>query len=227
MDLNEAFNFLNFWVNKKTGAWYSIDELAEIVDRGQISYYTDIKPQYATSTLIKETLAPFKDVYNFTPTNTISGYIVIPSNLNYLDLLDVQITYTDNGRTVYRGIKMVNEDERAVRLNSQTNPVNAENPIGEIVATRYIKIYPTSSGYTGSVTYLRRPIKPVYAYTVISGRVINYDAVNSVQLEWKETDINKILLKALQSIGINLSDQEIQQWSQIKTQENFIGQNRL
>ena len=87
-------------------------------------------------------------------------------------------------------------------------------------------MYP-AAGYTGSVTYLRRPVAPVYAYTTISGRVIVYDPVNSVQLEWKQTDIIPILLKALSSIGINLSNSDLGQFSQIKTQGNFLGQNRL
>lgn len=226
MDLQQAFFILNFFINKYTGSWYTVSELQTLVDNGQISYYTDIKPKYATSQLVKDTLSIFRATYNFNPTNTISGYIVVPSNSNYLDLLDVQITYQISNRTVYTPVKMINEDERAIRLNSQVDPVTVTSPVGEQTAPRYIRLYP-QSGYTGTVTYFRRPVAPIFAYTVISGRVIVYDQAASTQLEWRVTEIIPICLKALRSMGINLTDGEISQFSQLATEGNFTGQNRL
>lgn len=226
MNIQEAHDFLNFWINKNTGAFYTIPEIDLIIDRGQMSLYSDLKPKYATSQLVKDSLSPFRRVYPFTPTDTISGYIVVP-DLEYLDLLDLQITFDISGRGIgYYPIDMVNEDERAHRLNSQIDPVTITSPVGEETAPRYFRMYPLA-GYTGSVTYFRRPRKPVFSYTLVSGRIPIYNPITSVQLEWKETDQNAVLLKALQSIGINLSAQEIQNFAQIKTQENWAGQNRI
>lgn len=224
--INEVFNILNFWIGKERGAYYTITELEDLCHIGQLAYYSDIKPKYATSQLIKEILSPFKRKYNFTPSVTISGYIVIPSNVNYLDLLDVQIQYVEDGRTIYVPIPMVNEDERSYALNSQINPVSVTSPIGEMDVPRFIRLYPTS-GYTGTATYFKEPTKPVFGYNLISGRVIVYDAATSTQLEWRSTEITQVVLKALSSIGINLSDQEVQQFSQIKTQSNYAGVNHL
>ena len=226
MTIKEVVDFLNFFINKSTGAWYTIPECLSVLDRGQLSLFEDLKPRASTSQNIKDALAPFRATYNFTPTTTVSGYIVIPSNSDYLNLLDVQISYAISNRTIYAGVAMVNEDERANRLNSQIDPVTVTSPIGEIVAPRYIRLYPTS-GYTGTVTYYRRPVKPVYAYTVISGRVIVYDEANSTQLEWSETWINSLIAKSLATIGINLSDDQLTQYAQLKTQENYQGVNML
>lgn len=226
MNINECVDFLNFWIAKERGAYYTIAELTELIDRGQMSYYSDIKPKYATSTLVKEILSPFKRKYNFTPSNTISGYIVIPSNVDYLDLLDVQIEYTISNRTLYVGVPMVNEDERADKLNSQIDPVTITNPIGEMDIPRFIRLYPLS-GYTGTVTYFKRPVKPVFAYTVISGRIIVWDSGNSVNLEWRDSETEFILLKSLASIGINLSAQDVSQFAEIKSQSNYQGINHL
>lgn len=227
MDLQAEFDFLNFWINKKQGAWYTIPELELLVDRGQMSLYSDLQPDWATSQRIKDALAPFLASYDFTPTDTISGYIVIPSNSNYLNLGNVQIEYAISGRTFYVDVKMMNPDERASVLNSQTNPVSVTNPAGEMRTPRLIKLYPQNVGYTGTVDYLRRPVKPVFAYTVISGRIIVYDPVNSVQLEWSENWINPLLIKCLESIGINLSDQEMSQWAETKSQQNFQSVNMI
>jgi len=226
VNLEEAFEYLNFWINKKTGSWYTISELEMLADRGQMSYYSDIKPQYSRSLLIREILSPFKAEYSATPSNTVSGYIVLPSNSNYLDLLDIQIQYQISNTIVYYGVPVVAEDERSIRLNSQVDPVTVTSPIAEIIAPRYIKIWP-QSGYTGTVTYLRRPAKPVFGYNLISDRVVVYDPNTSTQLEWRETEINAVLLKALISIGINLTDEEIQNYAQIKTNDNWVGQNRI
>lgn len=226
MNINDVFNILNFWIAKERGAYYTIPELEDLTDIGQLAYYSDEKPKYATSQLVKEILSPFKRKYDFTPSTTISGYIVIPSNVDYLDLLAVQIEYQISNRTIYAPVEMVNEDEKADRLNSQIDPVTITSPIGEMDIPRFIRLYPTA-GYTGTATYFKRPVKPVFGYSVISGRVIVYNPLTSTQLEWRDTEITKVILKSLESIGINLSDQQVQQFAQIKSQENFLGQNHL
>lgn len=226
MNLQEAYNFLNFWINKYTGAWYSPEELDAITDRGQISYYSDLQPKYATSQRVKDVLSPFRASYTFTTGTTPLGVITIPSNLNYLDLLDCYITTTISGRIVrYFPVEMVNEDERIDRLNSQIDPVTIATPFGEFIGKAIIQLWPNEPN-EGVVNFLRRPVKPNFVYTVISNRVIVYNNGASTQLEWRESDQNAILLKTLSSIGINLSDGEIQQYAEVKTQQNFIGQNR-
>jgi hypothetical protein len=74
---------------------------------------------------------------------------------------------------------------------------------------------------------MRRPKKPVYGYNVVGGRNIVYDPINSVQLEWRDTDINMILVKALLSVGINLSDAEVSQFAEMKSQQNYQGVNHI
>lgn len=223
MNISDAFGFLNFWINKKTGAYYTIPELEELCNFGQLALYTDYKAKYASSQLIKDALSPFREVYNFT--TQASGYVIVP-NTNYLDLLDLQIYFQISNRTVYYPVKMINEDERANRLNSQIDPVTVTSPIGEQTAPRTFRLYPAAS-YNGNVTYLRKPVPPVFGYDVISGRVIVYNPSTSTQFEWRDTEISSILLKALSSIGINLTSADVENWSQTKTTENYQNVNRL
>ncbi|HMW10999.1 MAG TPA: hypothetical protein PJ987_11210 [Bacteroidia bacterium] len=222
MNLNDIFNFLNFYINKFTGSWYTIEELEDLLDFGQMALYSDLKPKYATSQLIKDALSPFRETYNFT--TQISGYVIVPDS-TYLDLLDIQIYFQVSNRTVYYPVDLVNEDTRAQRLNSQIDPVTITSPIGEQTAPRTFRLYPIGV-YNGNVTYLRRPIKPVFGYSVISGRIIVYDPNTSTQLEWRETEIPSIIIKALSSIGINIGSQEVMQWSEIKSQQNYLNTNR-
>ncbi len=225
MNISECFDFLNFWINKNTGAFYTVTELTSLLDRGQLAHYTDLKPKYATSQYIKDALSPFKRKYNFTPTDTISGYIVV-QDTDYLDVMDLQIQYQISALTVYYPVEIINEDERANRLNSQIDPVTVTSPIAEQVAQRYFRMYPLS-GYTGVISYFRRPIAPVFGYYTVSGRIIVYDPATSTQLEWRENEIDTILLKALRSIGINLTSMDIAQWSEQQSGQNFSGVNKL
>jgi hypothetical protein len=224
MTLQESFDFLNFWINKRLGAWYTIPELEQLCDRGQMAYYSDVKSKYATSQLVKDTLSPFRDTYNFT--TAVSGYVIVPTDRNYLDLLDIQVFFQISDRTVYAPVRIVNEDERAERLNSQIDPVTATSPIGEQYAPGTFRLYPATA-HNGTITFLRRPVKPVFSYTILSGRVIVFNEGASTNLEWRETDIVPVLLKALQSVGINLSAADVAQFAELKTQQNFQSVNRL
>jgi hypothetical protein len=228
LNISEAANFLNFWYNKSTGAWFTIDELMEVIDRGQMALYNDYQPKASTSQRIKDALAPFRETLNFTPADTVGGVLTVPTDRNYLNLLDLSIRYAISGRGITKQVPLaiLNEDERADRLNSQIDPVAITSPIAEQIGTASWQLYPESQ-YFGKVTFYRRPVKPVYGYSVISGRVIVYNPDTSTQLEWQETQITEVLLKALASVGINLSDQEIQQWSQIQNTQNFNGVNHL
>jgi len=303
MNIKECVDFINFWIRKERGAFYTIEESIELIDRGQVAYYNDLIPKYATSQIIKDSLSPFRAKYSFTSTNIVDGIITIPNYTfrtgvrgltttslgfnksitsamsatdkikiesitnnftndilavtndrqisftatavsvtpnyelgnvfinkynddgqnNYLDLLDVSIQV--NG--IYYAVKMVNEDELSNRLNSQIDPVNASNPVGEVLQLRKIQLYPKVNTYTGNVSYMRKPLKPVYGYTIVGGRTIQYDPATSTQLEWRESDINMVLLKALSSIGINLSDAEVSQFAELKSQQNYQGVNHL
>ena len=222
MNLNDILNFLNFYINKFTGGWYTVEELENLLDFGQMAVYSDLKPKYATSQLVKDALSPFRDVYNFT--TLVSAYIIVPDT-TYLDLLDIQIYFQISNRRIYYSIKLYNEDERADRLNSQLDPVTATSPIGEQTAPKTFRLYPASA-YNGNVTYLRRPIKPVFGYTTVSGRVIVYNPSTSTQLEWRDTEIPEILIKSLKSIGINIGSQEVQAWSQANSEANYMNMNR-
>lgn len=231
MNIKECVDFINFWIRKERGAFLTIEESIEVIDRGQIAYYNDIIPKYATSQIIKDCLQPFKARYNFNVPPSDPQLITVP-NSDYLDMLSMEIRYTENGTTVYYPIKMVNEDEIADRLNSQIDPVTSKAPVGEMYSARTVKLYPDNATYVGTITYMRRPVKPVYDYNIISGRIINFIPPNvpgstTVNLEWRETDINMVLIKALSNIGINLSDGEVMQYAQLKSQENYQGVNHI
>lgn len=223
MNLQDVFNELNFYIGKFTGSYFSISELENLIDIGQMGVYSDLKPKYATSQLSKDALSPFRETYNFT--TQVSGYVIVPDT-TYLDLLDLQIYFQVSNRTIYYPVPMINEDVRAERLNSQIEPVTITSPIGEQTAPRTFRLYPVGA-YNGNVTYLRRPVKPVFGYSVISGRVIVYNPNTSTQLEWADPYIQTVIIKSLEAAGINLRAEDISAFAAAKSQGNYVNMNRL
>lgn len=227
LNIQEATDLLNFFINKFTGAWYTVPEAVSLIDRGQISLYSDLQPKASTSQRIKDALSPFKSNPPYTTTTASDGVVTVPSNQNYLNLLDFQVPVTINGRTIYRGLKILNEDERADALNSQIDVVSATSPIVEQIGKGIFQIYPATVYANVKVSFYRRPVAPVFAFTVTGGRVINYNSGGSTQLEWHEQWHNTIIIKALSIIGINIGEADVMQYAEIKSQQNYQSVNMI
>lgn len=179
---------------------------------------------------IHDDLSMFKEVYEFNAsdydaaTNTNgtgpSGVLRLPAD--YLHLLALlNVAYDNNlqaNRT--RPFDTLNEDQLAERLDSHFLAPSSTHPCAMIAGKlavdgyRYVQFFP-ETGKSGKLWYLRRPAKPVYAYTV-SNRVETHDAGNSTDLEWADQVVNEIMMGALSLLGINLSDMNVAQYSEQK-----------
>lgn len=217
MDLNEFYNQINFYVNKAQGSWFAPGELDLMVDRAQITLFNRYYLQFATSQRIADAIGIFKFDMSFT--TLVNGIINMPSN--YLDLVSVYtlVTY-DDSVTRQRAVEIIPENQLSIRLNSQVCPVSVYDPIGVQLNDNDVQLYPKMI-HNGVCTYLRRPSKPFFSYTLVSGRVIVYDVNTSIQLEWNEKDYKSIAMIVLEELGINMSEQDITEWGAAKNTQNF------
>ena len=219
MTLDKAYDLLNFFVNKHQGAYFTMAELDLVVDRAQHTLFNGYYTQYATSQRLNDALAPFKVDYTFTTSVTPLGRLTMPSL--YLNLLSVStVVLGADGVSRQNALKVLNEDEISIRLKSQVNPVTIDDPVAVLKAGPTLQLYP-SIPQAGILTYLRSPVAPKYGYTLVSGRVIVYNPLTSVQLEWSDKDIVSILQIALNTLGINMGEQDVLQWSEGKYQQNM------
>jgi hypothetical protein len=227
MDLQVVHNLVNFLLNKAQGAWYSPEDIDDLIlDPGQISLYNDYYSRYATTQRLDDALAPFKAApFVFTNGTTPDGLVNTPAD--YFDLLDIYTLVTSvTNVTTRKPCPAVEEDEVTYRMNSQIDPNSTSNPFCRITTNWDIQLYPNVP-QTGVMTYLRRPVKPFFSYTLLSGRLIVYNAGLSTQLEWGDTQILSVVIKGLGLIGINIGEQDIMQWSEMKDQQNIAGQIKL
>jgi hypothetical protein len=215
MNLDEIYTLLNFYINKEQGGWYSPEELTMIVDRAQRTLFNNYYLKYQTSQRLDDALAPFKNSFAFT---ALLGVLNNPSD--YQDMLAITTTVTDGDDvTTMRPVEILTNDELAYRNLSQIDPPSVFSPIALRIQNTTWQLYPIVQ-HNGVMVYLKKPRTPFYSYTLMSGRVIVYDPAFSVQLEWNEKDILSIILIALNGLGINLSEPDILQWSEMKNQQN-------
>jgi hypothetical protein len=209
--------WIDFLTDKAQGVYFTHEEKDMALDRAQMQYYNEQYAYYAVAQKMQESLSPFKTKYSFLTSDTPSGLITAPADYQYL--IGGQIVYMESSRTRYKALKVVSSDELAYRLDSQVRPVTATKPIavmaGKVSGISLIQLYPKQT-FAGEIDYLRRPAVPKYAYTQ-SGREFTYDSANSVQMEWGESELNEIILRALSFLGISIDDQLVTQYAEAKS----------
>lgn len=226
MTLDVAYNFLNFWINKVFGTYYTPPELDLIVDRAQMSLFNDYYMMFGASQRLNDALAPFKKNFQFTLMTCPGGLISVPDDYEHLLSIYTTIQNSITGLPQNRPVPIVNEDEKVWRDNNQIYPPSTTDPYGIVVQNWNVQLYPATP-QAGILTYLSRPPAPVYGYSVVSGRVIVYDPSESTQLAWADKDYTSILIKALSYIGINIREQDVQQYAETKSQQNLSSPDKL
>jgi hypothetical protein len=181
----------------------------QTIDNAQLEATEDWFSQYGVTQIIHDAIRKLRSQVQFTSTS--DGQVVFASD--YLHMIGNP--YTVTGSTI-NAVRFVNEDELPFALTSQLRLVSTSKPIAKDTSVGF-QIYPQST-QTGFYNYLRRPATPVLGYTQ-TGRTITYNPNTSVQLEFTDVYINNIIARALKFWGINMAEQDIQQFAQLQTQE--------
>ena len=208
-NINDVYNFLVFIVRKERGVFITIPEAMQTIDNAQLEATEDWFSQYGVTQIIHDAIRKLRSQVQFTSNS--DGSVDFVSD--YLHMIGNP--YTVTGSTI-NAVRFVNEDELPFALTSQLRPVSTAKPIAKDTAVGF-QIYPQST-QTGFYNYLRRPATPVLGYTQ-TGRTITYNPNTSVQLEFTDVYINNIIARALKFWGINMAEQDIQQFAQLQTQE--------
>lgn len=234
MNIKQIHDVILFYLNKAQQGMVTHAEIDSVLDRAQMATFNKYHANprvfsmpgkkdnmgYGDSLRMDDALAPFKRTYTFTTGDTASGIITLPSN--YMHMIAIRTTQFNNtlNRNVSSAVEVLNEEELIERLESQVLPVSLDEPICILQAPtsagnpRRVQLFPEQP-QSGVVYYFKRPAVPVFAYTQV-GRVITYDPIASVQLEWNEADINNIIVEALSYYGLNLQSTEIIQFAENK-----------
>jgi hypothetical protein len=231
MTIKDVHDWIGFVTRKHQSGYHSHEQIDQALDRAQLDVFIDLygndkqyqpgRPVpptvYGETIFIHHALEPFKDKYTFTTVATPGGVVTMPAPCQIVLSLSTKAYSTKLGRDVVRRVELVNEEELIDRLESQVAPVSLYAPIALINKENKIQLYPEQP-QQGTIWYLRRPAAPVYSYS-ISGRTETFNPGTSVDLEWKDTYLNRVIFKALPYLGVNLSDQEVTQFGDYKDKQ--------
>ena len=208
-NINDIYNQMIFIVRKERGVFVTVDEAMQTLDNAQLEAVEEWFSTYGTTQIIHDAIRKLRVQKSFTSDST--GLVTFDAD--YLHLIGG--AYTVSGSSI-NNVRFLNEDELALALKSQLRAVSTSNPIA-IDASVGFRLYPAAT-QSGFYNYLRRPATPVLGYTQ-AGRTITYNSGTSTQLEFTDVYINNIISRALKFWGINMAEQDIQQFAQIQTQE--------
>jgi len=223
MDLKVFHDTVRYFINKEQGGWISDAEIDNLADRAQMWCFSEWLPFYGKNQKFTEYLSPFSIKLDFT--TGIDGIITLPTDQStspcYLALPTVAVSYYDTAaaKTRYKPVKLLPEDQISERRDSAILEPTITDPVGLEKTPGTIQLYPEAS-MSGYVFYLRRPLVPVYSVTG-TGRAKTYNAVGSTQLEWAEGSINKILIKTIQMAGVNLDNEMVIQFAELKNSQDI------
>lgn len=218
-NLNQIHEFISYVVRKERGQFVTDPEIDECLNYGQWDEYNLQWATYEKFGELPECLEPFKKTLQFDNATSVLGKITKPSDYQYY-LNGYTITY-DNVRqqSNTNAIVPIEDVELSAALKSQLRPVSTSKPKMISTSTTW-NLYPQVP-QAGYITYLKTPATPNAVYTYV-GRDPEYDAGASTQLEWRDSHVNVIIMRALSTIGINLSVNDIVEYAEMKSKEESI-----
>jgi hypothetical protein len=221
-NINDTYLLMQKIINKNQQGYLSPDDFNYFINeaskslfneyRGKITQYVAGRPVpkagYARTQLISETLSYF--FMNAALTLT-SGVAPMPED--HIETIDVSSTF-NTGRVL---IRRVEHDRFYNYTNSSIDTPTTEFPI-YMENNQELQFSPIA--LTGvQLNYLKAPVAANWGYTIgFAGRPtyaptggVNGDSVN---LEWDETEISNVIMRAISLMGISVKDQQMINWAE-------------
>jgi hypothetical protein len=210
VNVNDAHSLSYYIAAKQQAAFPSPNEWNSYAALAQIdlyNYYNDerekmlVSVKSGESLYIPPVLANFV-VYNYTP--AYSGNVITqPNNYQY----DLEFTCSPSVG-VQNYIKKVDYNKWTTYLNSTIDTPTINNPIFLELPDTFITAPANLPNV--AMTYLQQPVAPFWAYTLVNNRPV-YDASNSVDFQFDETEIYRLVSRLLKYMGISIRDESLAQ----------------
>jgi hypothetical protein len=231
VNIDELYRTVQFFANKEQSGFITPSEFNLLADRAQMEMFMKKfgnpeavvgpmqpypKYSYQETQKITDDLRPFVKRINL---NLNFGQLQYPEDyVHFASLMAVRfvnIAGTSNSIPRHIEIQAVDESELGYMLGSDIVYPEPDYPVVAFY-DNYMQVYPIETSNV-IFTYLRRPVKPLWAFDIVNNRPVYNDA-NSVDIEFPDETLNEIAMKILSYVGINLREPSLMQYSE--TQKN-------
>ncbi len=238
MTTNEYVLFLQFLYDKFVGGYFSPEEIETVTNRAQyerqaqiIAFPEQYGPEgeapgfaYDRTRRIKELLLPFRAESDITLNSVGRG--TFPDDYVYMDSLSYRYfknnpanpcePLDEHSVFTYRGIDYITEKEWADRTGSTIDTPTVDFPMCRFLSKNTLEVSPYNIRRIKMI-YIRKPLPFYWGRTIVNGEYV-YDPADPLNqpLEWYELDQNAIVIKALSYVGINLRENDLLAFAQMK-----------
>ena len=208
-NISVIHDMINLVIRKGLTGYYPPEDIDKAVYKASNDLFNMEFKKYEETQEVSDSLAVFKS----NPTLlTIDGNGQSPYPANYRHVTEMLCTSSLTGEA-----KEIDTAMLGRKLNNPNTPPTLQYPIFSLYSS-YIQFYPITITNV-SIVYLKTPIYPMYAYTIVGGRYVYNDSA-SIDVEWNTTDINKVALRALEVMGITLDDATLAQFGMQQEKDN-------
>ena len=144
--------------------------------------------------------------------------------LGYGDVPEDWVQTLSLRTTDYQPIRPIDEDRVAMAYQDPYTRPSADEMwyedlrrAGDTSDRAAIKVHPAGDASV-VMSYLRRPVKAVYAYTTVNRRSV-FDPINSVNFDWDESQFGELVFRIAQLCGVSLDKGQLIQYTQAKMAE--------
>lgn len=226
VSIKEVFDFVDFLASKhQSGNTLTADEKTTLARRANDDFFRrryglpeeyqagmPLPTQaYELTSLIKDDLRSTKK--GITVYHQVEG-CPIPDDYVHFTAIDSQTTGGCEDDVEFDcGVDIIADDKLSHRLKDALTKPSLRHPIANF-ESQYIQIWPKEIQAI-KLTYLAYPDEPLWAETYDSEDNAIFDADNAVDFIWPKINTNEIARMILGYIGINLQDNDIQQYAEM------------
>jgi hypothetical protein len=214
-NIDDIKEFIEFVVNKvQSGNSVTPDQFNLSADRAQMVIYEADYDKWRRTKDASDFILSFVKTVDLAISSI--GYALYP--LDWQHSLDIKSYYVrSNGQGIFVPIvESVQKDWGTVESSLLLIPNKRFPKFSEYAD--HIEFLPRDLG-VARFSYFSRPVKPIWAYTVVNNRPV-YDPTNSVQFQESEYAMDRIIPEILSYYGVNLKDSMLAQYSEMFKQEN-------
>lgn len=161
---------------------------------------------YGRNRTLDRRVNPFRVVTTVTVT---AGVATQPADLE----LTRAVYYTYDGKP--KALRVADEDRFAKLFDDPLADPIPEDPF-YIEDNGSIRIFPEDIPEV-TIEYLKKPVTPVYGYTIVNRRPV-YDPASSVDFDWDKREEAELTMRILQYAGVSIAHQAIVQYAEAKQQ---------
>tara|TARA_R110000824_G_scaffold228065_1_gene415922 strand:+ start:1720 stop:2640 length:921 start_codon:yes stop_codon:yes gene_type:complete len=162
--------------------------------------------------------------YTISPGGGFINVLPSPTTVFVINVVLYENDFYKIGTVIYDDeleVERVNRNDFLyINMSPLTKP-STEYPV-YIFEKNNLYIYPTTIKSDITASYLRKPISPVWSFTISGGYV--YDPANSVDFELQSTEQTALVIRVLAYAGVVIRDPQIIQAAMNKIQEEKVNE---